>query len=179
MPSPVPPVHLLLRPILGRGFCRGDSRNHTGLRRRRRRGEPGPAALPDARPPPAWTIGPLRVETLREGEDGRLRYKLIEPLRVRAALGGAMLSGLRITVPAGFETDLASVPRFFWRWFPPAGDYAAAAVVHDWFYRHPSGISRFLADAIFRDLMAALGVPAWKRWLMWAAVRLNSWRYWQ
>jgi len=129
----------------------------------------------------AWHIGPLRLETLCESQQGRLEYRLLQPLRVRAMLvRGSPVSGVRITVPAGFVTDLASVPRPFWRFFPPAGDYAAAAVVHDWFYRTAgSGVSRFLADAIFRDLMAASGVPCWKRWAMWAAVRIRSWRYWR
>lgn len=127
---------------------------------------------------PTWSIGPLRFEAGREDSSGRLRYMLTEPLRIKAAMNGTRLSGLRITVPAGFVTDLASVPRFFWRWFPPAGDHAAAAVVHDWFYQQRLGVSRFLADAIFRDLMDSLGVPAWKRWCMWAAVRLWKWRDW-
>lgn len=125
-----------------------------------------------------WHIGPLRTEILREDSAGRLRYRLIEPLRIRAAINGTPLSGIRITVPGGFVTDLASVPRFWWRWFPPAGDYAAAAVVHDWFYRTRNGITRFLADAIFRDLMESLAVPRWKRWLMWVAVRVRSGRFW-
>ena len=127
-----------------------------------------------------WKIGPLRTEVLRENEWGRLEYQLLEPLyvRLRAAKGVGLLS-FKAVVPDGFVTDFASVPRFWWRWVPPAGDYAAAAVVHDWLYRTAGvGITRFMADALFRDLMEALGVPAWKRWAMWAMVRANSWRYW-
>jgi len=128
---------------------------------------------------PTWSIGPLRFEALHEDSSGRLRYRLLEPMRVRATVNGTTLTGLRITVPAGFATDLASVPRFFWWWFPPAGDHAAAAVVHDWFYQHRNGVSRFLADAIFRDLMTSLGVSVWRRWCMWMAVRLFGWRVWR
>ena len=123
---------------------------------------------------PSWFIGPLRVETLREDKAGRLRYKLLEPLIVSSAV-----DGLSLTVPMDFLTDFASVPRFFWRWFPPAGDYAPAAVVHDWLYGTRQGMSRFLADAFFRDLMASLSVPLWKRVMMYYAVRLFSRRYWR
>jgi len=128
---------------------------------------------------PAWSIGPLQTEILTENAAGRLRYRLLVPLRVRAVINGTPISGIRVTVPAGFTTDMASIPRFFWRWFPPAGNHAAAAVVHDWLYRTRHGVSRFLADALFRDLMAAMHVPAWKRWCMWFALRLFGWRCWK
>lgn len=39
-----------------------------------------------------------------------------------------------VTVPTGFVTDLASIPRVFWTAIPPAGDYAYAAIVHDYLY---------------------------------------------
>ncbi len=40
-----------------------------------------------------------------------------------------------LTVPAGFESDGASVPRFFWRIVFPPGDNRAlrAAFLHEWF----------------------------------------------
>ena len=64
-----------------------------------------------------------------------------------------------ITVPAGFKTDLASVPNQVWRTFPKFSKWTGAAVVHDFLYRtQPDGISRSAADQIFRDLMKADGV---------------------
>lgn len=78
---------------------------------------------------------------------------------------------MRLTVPAGFETDLASVPRALWSVFPPYGDHLKAAVVHDYLYRYNT-ISRARCDAIFLAVMARYGVPAWKRWCMYGAVRL-------
>lgn len=39
-----------------------------------------------------------------------------------------------IEVPAGFVTDLASVPRIFWTLLPPDGKYAKAAIIHDYLY---------------------------------------------
>ena len=53
--------------------------------------------------------GPLRVEILVNGMTARLT----QPFRVRTGAGRI------IEVPAGFETDFASVPRLFWRMVPP------------------------------------------------------------
>ena len=55
---------------------------------------------------------PLILEYL----DGR-RWRLQE------SFGYTLRTGRRITVPKGFETDFASVPRFFWRLLPPTGNY--------------------------------------------------------
>jgi hypothetical protein len=61
---------------------------------------------------------------------------------------------------------------------PPANQPAGkAAVVHDYLYatRGLDGrYSRAGADAIFRQALQALGVPLWKRTLLWAAVRLGG-----
>jgi hypothetical protein len=40
----------------------------------------------------------------------------------------------RVDVPPGFVTDFASIPRPFWAFLPPDGQYAYAAVVHDYLY---------------------------------------------
>ncbi|MGE0289682.1 MAG: DUF1353 domain-containing protein [Bradyrhizobium sp.] len=82
-----------------------------------------------------------------------------------------------ITVPAGTSTDLASIPRLMTPLFPVNDDHAAAAVLHDYLYGERT-IGRTLADAIFRKAMSELGVPAWKRWPIWAAVRLFGGLYW-
>jgi hypothetical protein len=39
-----------------------------------------------------------------------------------------------VKVPAGFVTDLTSIPRVFWQAIRPEGRYAYAAVVHDYLY---------------------------------------------
>ena len=123
----------------------------------------------------SWNISPLQTETAGVDSRGRLQYRLIAPLTVRSHVNGG---GIVVEVPAGFVTDGASTPRLLWSIFPPAGRYAPAAAVHDYFCTTRC-ISRFLADAIFRDLMMALGVPLWKRWLMWAGVRISIWRHWR
>jgi Protein of unknown function (DUF1353) len=39
-----------------------------------------------------------------------------------------------VSAPTGFVTDLASIPRIFWSLLPPDGNYAYAAIVHDYLY---------------------------------------------
>ena len=39
-----------------------------------------------------------------------------------------------VRVELGFQTDLASIPRFLWAVLPPFGRYTNAALVHDWLY---------------------------------------------
>ena len=86
-----------------------------------------------------------------------------------------------IDVPAGFETDFASVPRGLWNIFPPDGPWTQAAVVHDWLY-NTKGLhllTRKACDGIFLEAMAALKVPFWKRQLMYRAVRIFGGLYWK
>jgi hypothetical protein len=74
-----------------------------------------------------------------------------------------------ITVPAGFQTDLASVPRLPVVYLLTGDSARSAAVVHDWLYS-----SRKVADAVLREASEVSGVPAWRRWLMWAGVRVGG-----
>ncbi|EJM4065869.1 DUF1353 domain-containing protein [Salmonella enterica] len=76
-----------------------------------------------------------------------------------------------IEVPAGFITDLATVPRIFWMLLPPDGKYAKAAIIHDYLYDNALRTKKE-ADKIFLDGMTVLGVPRWKRMIMYYAVRL-------
>ena len=89
-----------------------------------------------------------------------------------------------ITVPAGFELDLASVPRVFWSLIAPFELSIVAPLVHDFLYRHGGKTAartytRAEADALFRRIMTAESVPAWRATLAYFAVRLfgrGAWR---
>lgn len=76
-----------------------------------------------------------------------------------------------IRIQAGYITDLASVPRILWALFPPHGRYAKAAIIHDWLYDNALRTKKD-ADRIFLDGMRVLGVPRWRRMIMYSAVRL-------
>lgn len=94
-------------------------------------------------------------------------WQLCDDLRYRSMeLGGDVL-----VVPTGYRTDFASVPWAFRRLFPQDGPWTHAAVVHDFLCdRRLPDIDSKRAAKIFREAMAVLGVPAWKRDSMYRAV---------
>jgi hypothetical protein len=82
--------------------------------------------------------------------------------------------GDKVSVPAGFVTDFASIPRYFWKALPRWGKYGNAAVVHDYLYA--TGLrKRKECDEIFLEAMSVLDVPLWKRYAMFYAVRWFGW----
>lgn len=83
-----------------------------------------------------------------------------------------------ITVPAGFITDFASIPKPLWGLLPPTGIYGKAAVLHDYLYRTVGICSRGAADGVFLEAMEALGVGWLTRWIMYTGVRAGGhWSY--
>lgn len=82
-----------------------------------------------------------------------------------------------ITVPIGFKTDLASIPRVFRAAIPTNGKHRLAAVIHDYLYSSKKE-SRGICDKVFLEAMVISGVPWWKRKLMYRAVRLGGWMSW-
>lgn len=81
-----------------------------------------------------------------------------------------------LTVPAGFITDGASVPRAFWNILAPFGDYFEAAVIHDYLYSpHNRFKTRAEADRIFLEAMGHVGVGWLTRRTIYRAVRLFGW----
>lgn len=82
--------------------------------------------------------------------------------------------GRLVTVPAGFKTDYASVPRLPFAYLLFGGRAQWAAVIHDYLYRTAS-VPRADADATFLEAMTVSNLPAWQRYPMWAAVRAFGW----
>lgn len=78
-----------------------------------------------------------------------------------------------IIVPAGFVTDLASIPRIFRSIFPQNGRHRLAAIVHDYLVGL-EGFHRPLADRIFLEAMTVLGEARWRRTLMFLAVSIQT-----
>ena len=81
--------------------------------------------------------------------------------------------GIVITVPVGFVSDGASIPRFAWPIIgsPLTGKYRAAAIIHDYCY-FMQMFSREISDKIFLEAMKVLKVSKWKRYIIYWAVRL-------
>ena len=85
------------------------------------------------------------------------------------------------TVPEGFATDGASIPRPLW-WLcgsPFDVPRLYAAIVHDWLYSGGDReATRADADDLYRDLQIALGVARWKAYAEWAALRVFGGSHW-
>jgi hypothetical protein len=87
-------------------------------------------------------------------------------------------SSLRsVTVPVGFVTDLASVPEVLFSKFRADGDYAQAAVVHDYLYWFQP-VEREVADRIFKRAMLNLDVTSSTADKLYAAVRFFGEKSW-
>jgi hypothetical protein len=115
-------------------------------------------------------LPPLHLVDTDETINGRAIWQLAEPFEYQVGFEGH--GALSVCVPAGFRTDLASVPRLFWYLFPPDGPYRKPAVIHDYLYSLAAGCPRFLADAILRDAMDRIGVRPRDQLLIYYAVRL-------
>lgn len=83
-----------------------------------------------------------------------------------------------ITVPAGYFTDLASVPRLM-RWLVPVANAKnrKAAVVHDYLCTHGVGLvkNQKQADQVFREALGASGLGKIKSGAMYYPVRTFQW----
>ena len=83
------------------------------------------------------------------------------------------------TIPAGFTTDLASIPRWATPIVPKLGHHLQPAVAHDWCYENKiPGLSRETADMMFYQGMLCQGVRKTRAMLMYRAVRLGGRGLW-
>lgn len=114
--------------------------------------------------------------------DNVRRWRLEEPLVYRSRIGRT------ITVPIGFETDGASVPRPLWWLYPPfGGEYDRAAIVHDYLYRHAekfigddSGhISRGEVDRLMLEMMDVDEFRLTGRRVVYRGIRSGGWNTWR
>ena len=91
-------------------------------------------------------------------------FRLLSDFRYVSSVG-------TITVPAGFETDGASVPKAFWNILAPFGKYFHAAVIHDYLYL-TAIYSRLDSDLLFKEAMYNSGLGWATRETVFRAVRL-------
>lgn len=107
--------------------------------------------------------------TFRGGWAHRPEYELMRHLKMGP-----------VTVPAGFIVDGYSLPgRLFSAiWQPKERRWMTASTLHDWAYEAmtfgPGERGREMADTLLRRAMKAGGVPDWKCWTVWAAVRAGG-----
>ena len=120
------------------------------------------------------TIGVPRYEILDEIVNGRCLVRLLRPLVYRLRIGNFRLI---IAVPKEFISDLTSIPRLLWPFFPPDGPYLKAAIFHDYLYS--IGAPRWLCDSVFRHVMEATNTPRAKRVVLFYGVRFGGWVAWR
>ena len=130
-----------------------------------------------------------------------MRYGYQVPLDVRYQPDGtwmvlreiSYLSALTqksYTVEAGFVFNGASVPMFSIVGIADRHSAFLGTVIHDYLYTYPDIEPKFIADAIFAEIMDAQfyeggpydgrsGEPEWRKMVMWAGVSLFGPRhYW-
>ena len=92
----------------------------------------------------------------------------------------AKVDGMAFTVPAGFVTDGASIPRFLWRLcgHPLETRRFPIAVLHDWLYEADLGLTRQQVDEIYRDGLLSLGYGKWTAATEYYAIRLFGGSRW-
>ena len=118
----------------------------------------------------AFLSGDLDADLIKESPP---TWRLNEPVVYQSDVAGQTF-----TVPAGFVTDLASVPRWPVVYLLAGGTANEASVVHDFLYT-TRPVTRALADAVLKEASAVTGVPAWRRWLMWIGVRVGGGSHWR
>lgn len=83
-----------------------------------------------------------------------------------------------ITVPKGFKTNFASIPRFLWSLLPPTGTrknhYFKSAAIHDLLYDLCCDYSctRKEADKIMLEAMTAIGISKIVKYVLYYSARL-------
>ena len=113
--------------------------------------------------------GPLQVEAI-----GEASWRLLSdfPAAIQTDESVRVL-----TVPKGFETDLASVHRLPGMFMLFGGRARKAAVLHDYLYFLHEG-EREMADEVFFKAMAH--DEGWfTRVAMWLGARVGGWAIWQ
>lgn len=80
--------------------------------------------------------------------------------------------GGTLTVPAGFKTDLASIPRAVRSVTPQVGKHIVAAIFHDYLYSGVKDWDRKQCDEFFLAAMKFCGVSWIRRNVMYRSVRM-------
>jgi hypothetical protein len=93
--------------------------------------------------------------------------------------------GWVITVPVGFVTDFASIPRPMWTVIPPRGKYNRPAIVHDLLYHYApidpltgERCTQARADYILREACENCDDRFTQRWAIFLGLKLGGFVAW-
>lgn len=92
-------------------------------------------------------------------------YHICEDMKVK-------VDNQLITIPKGFITDLASIPRPLWPILAPQyAGFVYPAILHDFFYRCPENVTREYADDVLYYALKEEGVSTYTAMKFWLGVR--------
>lgn len=95
----------------------------------------------------------------------KYRYRTCDDMNV-------VIDDVVYKVPAGFDTDFASIPQvFWWRVAPFKANLVASAILHDHMYACPDILTRRYADDVFYSALISEGVSGGRALKFWYAVR--------
>lgn len=126
-------------------------------------------------------ITDFKALDVSEGQQTHM-LQLIEPLVVYSGVLDKI-----ITVPKRFTFDGESIPDFLHGIVPPFGQSKRGACVHDYLYRFHGykdtegkfhSVNRTQADAVYKELVLAKGLPSWRANIRWGVLRLVGWVAW-
>lgn len=139
----------------------------------------------------AYTDDPRGQVALSRAEGFRISHPETLPLRVNVRDTGQICRRVvvtttedvwyedavsRVTVPAGFTCDLASVPRWVYCLVSPY-DLVLPALLHDRLYAQQVTTRRY-ADFVMFSILEQLGSPWYVRYPVWLAIRVFGRRAW-
>lgn len=83
-----------------------------------------------------------------------------------------------VSVPVGFRTDFASVPRIGWIYALLGNKAHQAAVIHDFLY-YADTVTKDVADRVLAEAAGITkGISEWQQKAFYWGVRLGGWKAW-
>lgn len=112
------------------------------------------------------------LSTLKTEQLGKWNHKVLDTFLYEDDIAGVVM------VPAGFNTDFASIRSLhnvflFVLYSLVAGYGNYSATVHDYLYA-VSKLPRDVCDGVLYRALRAEGIAKWRAWLFWAGVRIGG-----
>ena len=124
--------------------------------------------------PLSIVLGTLAMSPTSKYSGMRRIFRLTQPYLI--VIREQPENTVHLQIPAGYETDLASIPIILQPIMGTSSRYAEAAVVHDWLCDHDW--PPFLANAIMRCMLEVLGHSTWRRVSIFWAIQLFGYGSW-
>jgi hypothetical protein len=132
----------------------------------------------------AWMNRPLDSQspTVRDEEGALFLGRFVEPMyfltkSIKWKPNADQTGFSPVSVPVGFVTDLASIPRVFWSLLRPDGEYTFPAIVHDYLY-WVQNTKRGAADMTLKMGMQDFGIGTSTINTIYEAVRVGGGSSW-